>query len=1085
MKLDYILSDTTSSATTEALKQAVQKAENDVFSNVLVLVPEPKSIAIERELLDYSRNNAFSNIFVYSFVRLLSRIGGVNAEDVVSKQTCVMILRKIILDNLDRLMCYKKTAKTIGFAEKIYDTIQQFKSSSYSFHDVQNMSNNSTGALKSKLSDIAILFEEYEKLMGDKLFDDCDRLRQLGHLAKTSDFIRNSDVFIVGFDNITPDMSDVLKELAVNCKSITFSCVYFNENRKDKYIQSNELFRKFTGIATKLNYPFNPKFVKSYIRDDFWNIQNYIYSTEEKETKSKGNVAVFELDSKQKEFECMANQILSEIKKGKRFRDIAVILTDFESDAKLVSKTFDDFNIPYFVSKSYDVSNHYLINFVKSSIEVITSQFSANKVLKWLANPMLRYENYSEFENFVKAFGINRAGFLNKSNLELVADSEKQNIENALNLIISFSNEFKEFFSKENKIEFFVSTLEKLMLFVDAEEKIKEIAKFEKENGLDIEAEISEVILDKFKKMNVNLSKFLGEKIVSVNEFLQIYISGFAEEEVNLVPVSVDCVCIQSNTDGLYNIKDLFVAGAVEGHFPVKMTDAGILQDEELDEMLNLSGKAVEPKIRDINAREKFKIYELLLLPSEKLFVSFPTRCNGGMNKPASIIKKLVKLLGIEIQREYKLNDFITKQQAEKQFAKRVGRYFAGDVISQAELNDEYNAIKSCISIGLENAIERMCFDSKEFKINSAKEIFFVGNKTSVSQLETYFSCPYKFFAKYGLRLKEKKDASLSSLDIGTIVHKFAEIFTKKISEFEDLNDDEFAIKVKNILDKSLEELDVKKDKNIAIISFISDEVVRLARYLFLEQKNSSFKNDAKLNEFSFYGNNAVKLQIDQNTVISIEGKIDRIDKFGDYIRIIDYKTGDTEGNLNSIYYGKKIQLVSYLSASEKFGNKKIAGLFYFPIHSEFVKYSQKLANNYKMQGFLLDDIDTIKYMDSTISFEKPESEFVPLKIKTNKECIEKGEFQISYGRNKNFLSENEFENVKNYIDKLSSQAVREILGGNIEPSPIAKITERESSVCGYCELRGFCGKEDAKFGKARRCGGSVDCGTFADLEGE
>ena len=351
--------------------------------------------------------------------------------------------------------------------------------------------------------------------------------------------------------------------------------------------------------------------------------------------------------------------------------------------------------------------------------------------------------------------------------------------------------------------------------------------------------------------------------------------------------------------------------------------------------------------------------------------------------------------------------------------------------------------------------------------------------------MERYFACPYSFFAKYGLRLKDNKDASLNSLDIGTIVHKFAELFTKNINLFEGLNDEAFKKKTNEILEKALLDLQINKNKNIAVLSFISDEVVRLARYLFLEQQKSSFKNEKKLNEFEFFGNNAVKLQIDEDTVISIEGKIDRIDKFGDYIRIIDYKTGDTESGLDSIYYGKKIQLVSYLSAAEGLENSKIAGLFYFPIHSDFVKIQQKLKNNYKMQGFLLDDIDVIKHMDSGLSIENNESSFVPIKIKANKETRDSGEFQISYGRTKSFLSEREFDSIKDYTQRLCKGAIKEILQGNIEPSPIAKMGDRESGECSYCELAGFCGREYAKFGQARRCGGLIDELNFDINEGE
>lgn len=1084
MKINYILSETTSGATSSALKEVIKQAEADVFANVLVLVPEPKSIAVERELLDYSSNGAFSNIFVYSFVRLLSRIGEIEEKDLISRQTCVMMIRKIILDNINNLHCYQKTARAIGFAEKIYETIQQFKASSFTVQDVSLLAEKSSGALKSKMTDIAFLFDEYEKALGDGFFDDCDRLRKLGEFAKSSEFIKNADVYVVGFDNVTSDMVEVLKQFAIHAKSITFSCVYFNENRKDKYIQDNALFHKFLSISTALKYPYNPKFVKSSFLGDFWNIQNYLYSTENKVFESNGNVEIFELDNKTKEIDYLANKILSEVKSGRRFKDIAVIDGEFEKDIDLIAKVFEEYEIPYFITRSYDASGHFFVKFIKNSIEVFVSRFSSDKVLKWLSNPMLNIKNYAEFENFVKEFGINYSAFYSEVTKEQVEDDEKRNrINDVIKLIKLFKNQFSEIFSAENMVSVFVGGIKKLAEFVNSEERLEELAKVERENNLEIEAEISSAVYEKFNKLNDNIEKFLGEKIVSTTEFLQIYLSGFSEEEINLVPVSVDSVLIQKKSDGLYKIKDLFIVGAVEGSFPMRMQDTGILQDNELDKVFEITDKKVDPTIKDINKKEKFSIFELLLLPTEKLFISYSNRSYGATNKPARVIARLEKLFNIEPRKSYKNNGFITKKIAEKQFARHIGSYLVGGDNTLNELNKEYNQLKNIFSPHFSEYISNLSFGEKEFTIAEAKEIYFYNGKTSVSQLERYFACPYSFFARYGLKLKDNKDASLSSLDIGTIVHKFAELFTKEIRSFDKLDDKTFEKRTREVLSQALKELGIVEKRNVAVIGFIYDEVVRLGKYLYFEQNNSSFKNDSKLNEFEFSGKNAVKLKIDDDTVILIEGKIDRIDKFGDYIRIIDYKTGETSSDLSAVYFGKKVQLVSYLSACEKLGQNKVAGLFYFPIHSDFVKIQQKVKNNYKMQGFLLDNIDVVKYMDSTLSLEKTESDFVPLKIKNNDKVRQTGEFEISYGVSNAYLSEDEFNGLKNYTEDLCAGAVREILSGNIEPSPIAKLTEKESSECKFCKLNGFCGKEQARFGMARRCGGNVTAESFAKEE--
>ena len=1080
MKINYILSETTSGATSAAIREIVNIAEKDALSNVIVLVPEPKSIAIEREILDNLSAGATMNIYVYSFMRLLARIGGIKEQEIASKQTCVMLLRKIILENIDRLSCYKKTAKTLGFAEKIYETISQFKASSLNLSDVQNIAKTSTGALKSKMQDIALLYELYESALGESLFDDCDKLRKLGEFAKTNKFIQEADIFVVGFDNVTNDMIDVLKEFATHSKSITFSSVYFNEKRKDKYIQNNELYHKFSSVAEKLKYPYNPKFVSAGYSGDFWNIQNYLYSTENKVVKSNGNVNVFEFDNKSQELDFVANQILSQVKSGKRFRDIAVIDAELEKDITAISKVFDEYEIPYFIARPYNISEHFFVRFIKMSVEVFSSNFSSDKVLRWLSSPILDIQNYSEFENYVKEFGVNYSAFLNNATEKQI---ENEIIRNKINKIIDFIKLFNDKFgvilSNKNSVQKFIETIKEISIFVDSEKKLDKISKMQKENGLDIEAEVTSVIFEKVNKVSDNMARFLGEQVVSASEFWQIYLTGFSEEDVNIVPVSVDSVFIQKKIDGLYKIKDLFIVGAVDGVFPAKMVDTGILQDDELENSSKIVQKKIEPEIKDINKREKFLQFELLLVPSENLFISYSLHSAGASNNPANIVSRLTKLFGIKLQKNYAKNKFVSKKSAEKQFAKRMGEYFGGDEITQGELNEEYNKLRSSLSTHFSEYIENLSFGEKEFTISNAKEIYFYKGKTSVSQLERYFACPYSFFAKYGLRLKDNKDISLSSLDIGTIVHKFAELFTANIKLFEGLSQNEFDKKTNEILTKSLEELKINTQKNVAILNFVYDEAIRLARYLYLEQEKSSFKNDAKLNEFEFSGDNAVKLQVDENTVVTIEGKIDRIDKFGDYIRIIDYKTGDTDSNLSSIYFGKKIQLVSYLSASENMDNKKIAGLFYFPIHSDFVKIQQKMKNNYKMQGFLLDNIDVVKYMDAGLSVENNESQFVPIKLKNNKDVRETGELQISYGRTKVFMSEKEFDDIKTYTEKLCSGAVKEILDGNIAPAPIAKLTERESGECAYCELAGFCGREQSKFGMARRCGGNISAGSF------
>ena len=51
----------------------------------------------------------------------------------------------------------------------------------------------------------------------------------------------------------------------------------------------------------------------------------------------------------------------------------------------------------------------------------------------------------------------------------------------------------------------------------------------------------------------------------------------------------------------------MFIIGAEEGKFPVKIDDSGIILDTEIEETISIIGKPVEPTVKEINKRESFR----------------------------------------------------------------------------------------------------------------------------------------------------------------------------------------------------------------------------------------------------------------------------------------------------------------------------------------------------------------------------------------------------------------------------------------------------------------------------------------------
>ena len=75
---------------------------------------------------------------------------------------------------------------------------------------------------------------------------------------------------------------------------------------------------------------------------------------------------------------------------------------------------------------------------------------------------------------------------------------------------------------------------------------------------------------------------------------------------------------------------------------------------------------------------------------------------------------------------------------------------------------------------------------------------------------------------------------------------------------------------------------------------------------------------------------------------MNLHGRIDRIDtietKDNTFVRVIDYKTGATEFELTSFYYGLQMQLVVYLETAmalekRKSGKEPVpAGMYYYHV---------------------------------------------------------------------------------------------------------------------------------------------------------
>jgi len=199
------------------------------------------------------------------------------------------------------------------------------------------------------------------------------------------------------------------------------------------------------------------------------------------------------------------------------------------------------------------------------------------------------------------------------------------------------------------------------------------------------------------------------------------------------------------------------------------------------------------------------------------------------------------------------------------------------------------------------------------------------------------------------------------------------------------------------------------------------------------------------------------RLSAGDGTPISLRGSIDRVDLYhgpeGDYLRVIDYKSGAKEFKFEEVPYGLNMQMLIYLYAAcgdenHRFGSPQPAGVLYLPSRLEALEVtmdttSESLAaevnESLRMKGMLLEDEDILRAMEQQLA-----GVYIPAKIKQN------GEFY----RGSRVYSREVFAKLRETVYGNIEQMGTDLLAGKVAPCPARG---GSSEPCNYCPYAGLC----------------------------
>jgi ATP-dependent helicase/DNAse subunit B len=245
-----------------------------------------------------------------------------------------------------------------------------------------------------------------------------------------------------------------------------------------------------------------------------------------------------------------------------------------------------------------------------------------------------------------------------------------------------------------------------------------------------------------------------------------------------------------------------------------------------------------------------------------------------------------------------------------------------------------------------------------------------LAHSLSATKLETYALCPFRYFLKEILKLRTLEAPEeiwrVRPLDRGQIIHQILYQFHREVQKeisgpLQSERFEDYWKRMEKVAHQVFGEAQILGVTGFPLLWDLDQQTILGDLKGFLQEE---MKEDSGLTpthfEMSFGSSldrgkdlpaDSVPLALqERGPVVSFRGRIDRIDfsPTGDYLRIIDYKTGEIQGQENGFSGGTALQLPIYLLAARRiFGQGRV------DIERSWAEYcSVKRKNNFKRLPF-------------------------------------------------------------------------------------------------------------------------------------
>ena len=947
---------------------------------LLYLAPKQATFQIERDLLSDPELHGYTRLQILSFERLARFVLSTGVPSrVLSLEGRIMVLRSLLTRHQNDLSIFRSSARLPGFARQLSDTLSELQSHCVTapmlLKAAEKLPHNPQ--LAGKLRDLGLIFTGYVEWLQARQLHDPDSLIDLGadavRAGVQSGQLCWTTLWLDGFAELTAQETALLLAVLPGCERATLAfCADSVETPGRDWLSSWSIAGSAAAkcleavrtlpdctvtvepLARSVNYGrFSTSPVLAHLEAAWESASPSAANTNE----LSRTLRVVSCPNPEAEAAAAAQEILRHVRAGGRFRDCGLVLRNLSGYHDEIRRVLTRYEIPFFVDRREPVAHHPLPELTRSVLRLAAFDWQLDDWLCVLKTGLLAEDDITldDLENEALERGWSGKSwhhpFTGIEGLRY-AEALEQFRSRIVPPFLQFSDALRQNPPGCSGAEL-AAALHQLWHDLGVMKTLDEWSAATDDS--DQPTALHATVWEQMQDWAADLALAFADQRLELREWIAVVDAGLSGLTVGVVPPALDQVLVGTvDRSRNPNLELAIVLGVNETVFPAPVPRPVLLNERDREELEGCQLQLGAPGRARIG-HERYFGYIAFTRARRRLVISYSAfdAMDRSLN-PSIFISHLGRIfpaLEIEPWRPQE-----TVLEAEHPL----------DILTALILGEQdLPAIAPFERLRTRLASLRGYSPGDALSPTAVERLYGRELQTSVTSLERFGQCPFKFLVHSGLRAAERKLFQIDRKKLGDFQHRVLKAFHDQLKaegkrwreitpadarhRIARLAEDEARTYHHGLFATSARERFSVRQLSLALQDFIEVIVGWMRQYQF----------DPEAAELRFGAGGDLppwKLELGDGRALIFTGSVDRVDllkqKEGTALCVVlDFKSSARKIDALLLHNGVQMQLPAYLSMlrrmqdpSPRFGLSQLkpAGVFYVSLRGSYERGAKR-----------------------------------------------------------------------------------------------------------------------------------------------